>query len=173
MVRLGWGTFLGIVLPGIPVLVGLARLEPKIAAILATPEGVGVTTGVGLLLLTTLAGGVLDAVRRCLIDVLMPPTEGSIFQNLTVANLPLFEAGVENSYRYYAFYANLALGVLFLFLVRLASGDRGVWDVLLVITGLIAVLAARAQYRFYLRFANGFIAEEQRRRTREEEDHAS
>jgi len=162
MVSITLGNALSLVLPGILVILAFGHFDVTVESLLKSPANLTAVESGVLVAMAGLAGGVIDALRRVTLDQLLPRTSESIYGYLTVENLPLFEAGVENSYKYYTFYANLAFAALILLLVRLTTGARGPVDAALVITTLVVGYAAKVQHGWFLAFANGFIEVEKR-----------
>lgn len=189
MVTLAWGNVLSLILPGLLTVYALRYWVGPIERILRTPESLTVAGGFYLLTIAALAGGVIEGFRRVFIDFALPevmkkahpgrdetqrsasddPSAGSgtdgVFAFLTPGNLALFEAGVENSYKYYAFYSNLSVAILGLLAARLVQlcTLRPV-DGLLVVTVVVLGYAAHLQLGLYKRCQAGFIEVEKQRR---------
>ena len=151
MVTLRWGDIISILLPGVVALFGLREFVPLLKQMSVSLNNLTLSSGVLLLICAGIAGGVIDALRRVLLekwlirvytrlrkrnsalasegivcchnDVLCRenPADRNVFYHLSPQNLPLFESGVENSWRYYVFYCNLGFAVLFALFVRMVA----------------------------------------------------
>ncbi len=175
MVTLSWGNLLALILPGMVVLAGFEHLSPRIATLLASPNAITVPAGTLLLLLAALCGGVLEGARLVSLDWLLarqfvwPP----IYEHLGPENLAVFEAGVENSYRYYGFYANLAGAVVFLLIAKYIAVGLEKHDGILFLTVVVAFVAAIIQYRNFAGFVRGFVTAAKHRPRKGEQSRAN
>lgn len=118
-----FGLLIAYVLPGLVALVGIGQISPTVQGWLgSTPPNA--PTVAGLLYVTlaaTAAGLVISAVRWAILDrifhllgVKEPAWDFSRFSGRVDA----FGALVENHYRYYQFYANTLVALVFTYLVR-------------------------------------------------------
>jgi hypothetical protein len=158
MVSLKWGEVLSTLLPGVVVLFALAPHERWLNERLGNLDGISLAGGLSLLILAALAGGVLEAItriswerflRRCCrpsVDVL-----GS----LSSTNLELYERGVQSSYKYVTFYANLAWATtIFLFSRFILSSPNAVWIVILIAVIAILLWASYIQWTYFINYQN-------------------
>jgi len=172
MVQVAWGNVLSVFLPGVVVLFAMQWIETPFAPLFARPAKLSATSAACLVVLATLAGGILEALRRCTFDVFMGRTINTerpgIFEFLTPENHAMYQTGVENSYKYYTFYGNLIWAFVFLVCVRLYYRVAGPVDLLFLAIVVVLGRAAWLQYLAFERRIDGFIAEERRRRAVEE-----
>ena len=156
-----FGLTIAFVLPGFLCLSGLSHYSPTIQSWLSSQPSRDPSVGGFLyVILGSLALGLtISAVRWAVIDTLHHAT-GLIrpdfnFRNLT-EHLPAFQLAVEHNYRYFQFYANMAVAV-FIFAVC-DQYARGLWPwyLWLGFCGLEGILLAASRDclgRFYSRVA--------------------
>ena len=165
--NLRFSHILSLLLPGFVAILALRHVNETTNGLLANPSALNLAGGVWLLILALTSGGVIDAVRRAIIDPLISkakPTE-AWSDYLTPENRELFaEEGVQNSYKYYEFYANLALSIMALLAVRLFFGHRDLLDILLAGTVLVLCVAAWNQWGYFVKFIAGFIRSQKGRK---------
>lgn len=167
-----WGNLMALLLPGLVLILSAGALETRLGVLLSFPNAITASTGTLLLMLAVLMGGIVDGLRRITTEKTLGKLPEDIYAALTPDNLKVWESGVENSYRYYTFYANLAL-VGFLgfvirmiawFLGRLPEG-LGLADGMLLIGGGVMEYASRVQYSYFDGFCRGFVKSEETRRS--------
>jgi hypothetical protein len=166
--------------PGFVTVLALSHVETTTKYLLANPTMLNAAGAVWLLAIAIVSGGVVDAIRRTVVDrliVRLKPIEP--WQNyLTPQNRELFaEEGVQNSYKYYEFYANFALSIVALLALRRFGGPLQLWpvfkrpthlppvellDVLLAGTLLALCGAAWTQWGYFVDFIAGFITSQKK-----------
>lgn len=163
MVTLAWGDLLSLVLPGAVALLGVQRLYPAFN-LLENPNAITVSGGFFLLFAATLAGAVLEGMRRVLFDELLrkrASTKGSnLYAYITPANQALFEMLVQSSYKYQTFYGNLCCALYFVLTMRhvvapFVPFDR--IDLVMAIAAVVALKASFVQGRYFEQAMAGFI----------------
>jgi|SRR5579862_723233 len=165
-----WGNIMALILPGMVFLLGVGGMHPVLAKLETAPNDVSASMAGFLLLLAALVGGIADGFRRVTTERTLKQPDTNIYAFLTPKNLPLFEAGVENSYRYYTFYGNLAVVAYIVIVARLLGRWLGALDalgpswLLLLLGSLGLEYASRIQHRYFVGFCEGFIASEAYRR---------
>jgi hypothetical protein len=179
MITLAWGNVLSILLPGIVAVLALRHLDPTIGALLAHPDKLGAGAGASILFLAALCGGVLEAVSRVVFDTWVPalwqrtpaPSDGSpgprsVYEYVTPENQAVFQAAVENSYKYANFYGNLSMAMGFLMATRLMAhgGCLGRLDGLLGPSAVMLGIAAYIQRGMFNRRIGAFMTQERHRR---------
>ncbi|MBX7165946.1 MAG: hypothetical protein K1X74_06315 [Pirellulales bacterium] len=155
-----FGILIAYVLPGFVALWGLGQFSPTIAAWIAATQPSSPSVGGFLfVLLASLAVGMtVSAVRWLVVDTLLhrtglsaPEWDFSRFQ----ANLPAFEALVENHYRYYQFYANgfiaLALTATAWAAAPAGAAERTawIWVGVLMLEGVLLASARDTLQKYY------------------------
>lgn len=132
-----FGLLIAYVLPGFVSLWGVSHFSPMVSGWLASSSSAaGSAATVGGFLYVTLAsvaaGLTASTVRWAVIDRLhdltgikRPSWDDSRLQEC----LGAFEALVENHYRYYQFYGNMLVAMLFLFAARLIATGHHIADV--------------------------------------------
>lgn len=113
-----FGLLIAYLVPGFACLAGASRFSPTIATWMSVAPANAPTVG-GFLYVAVgslAAGLVVNAVRWALVDTLLHIT-GLAPPNLDFsrlqANLDAFQLAVEHNYRYYQFYASMALAAAF------------------------------------------------------------
>lgn len=190
MVTLTWSDALAILLPGVVVVVGLGRahFNPWLADLVKDPANISAQAAVAIAVASTLAGGLLDGLRRVLFDFAPgklpvvrawltrtdPPPEpkadsepGGLYGFVTPENLELFQFLVQQSYKYYTFYGNLLLSLAILFVARRWVRPLMPVDGFLLAGIVVCALAARIQLGYFTTAMDGFRAVERRRRAEE------
>ncbi len=131
-----FGFLVAYVLPGFVSLWGASHFSATVKGWLVTPPasaGNAATVGGFLYItLTSVAAGLTaSTIRWAILDrfhaltgIKRPPWDDSRLQEC----LGAFEALVENHYRYYQFYGNMLVAMLFLFAVRLVAAGRHIVD---------------------------------------------
>lgn len=176
MVSLRWGDAMAVILPGSVALLALAPLSPALIGLLEALPDVSFTVGFVLLIAAALAGGVLEALTRIVVERLyihgvkiparsvslpngnkIPPRDVEVLERITLPkyrvtaeNLPIYDRGVQASYKYFSFYSNAALATLFLLLSRWAEAS---WPQNVMLWAVMVVLfrAAYVQLGYYAR----------------------
>jgi hypothetical protein len=132
-----FGFLIAYVLPGFVSLWGVSHFSPTVRGWLITSASTASTSPtVGGFLYVTLAsvaaGLTASTIRWALIDRLhevtgikRPRWDDSRLHE----RLGAFEALVENHYRYYQFYGNMLVALLFLFVARLVAAGRSIADI--------------------------------------------
>ena len=180
--KLSWGDFIALVLPGAVVLLSLQQFIPTINKLLQDPNAIKVPGGLFLLAAAALAGGILEAIRRVVIDELLVnrlrsfrpvpnDAERSMFYYLTSQTITVFNNAVDSSYKYYSFYANLALALLLTVLARWVTKPRW-FDLVLIAAAAGLFGAAFIQYRYFKTFVRDFTARQKTEIEKGEQDHA-
>lgn len=175
MITVAWGNFLSIVLPGVLVLFAIRRFSPALDGIVGQPATINTQTGVFLLIVATLAGGVVDGMRRVAFEAIpmwwrrahAPSTvdeRPNRYASLTPSNQGLFDMLVEQSWRYYTFYGNLFWAVAILLGARLTACTWNSLDLVLLGAAATTAMAARAQYEMFGDAMSGFMESEAQRR---------
>ncbi|MSR60316.1 MAG: hypothetical protein EXS05_22190 [Planctomycetaceae bacterium] len=154
-----FGFLIAYVLPGLVALIALSGQSSAIRSWLAPATAQGPTIG-GFFFATlaaVAAGMTVSAVRWLLLDSLHHQTgvkRATIpFARLQV-NLTAFEGAVENHYRYYQFYGNTMIALLFYFVVpdslaSLAAAGRGSTVAVICIIEAVFFLASRDSLKKY------------------------
>jgi hypothetical protein len=142
-----FGLLIAYVLPGFVGLWGVSHFSQTVGSwLVASSSAAGNAATVGGFLYVTLAsvgaGLTASTIRWAAIDRL---------HNLTGIKRPCwddsrlherleaFEALVENHYRYYQFYGNMLVAMLFLFAARLAGTGRHILDINVVDCAILAI----------------------------------
>lgn len=157
MVSLKWGDALSIFLPGTVAILAVAPYFPLVEKLIGALESGSVGAGAALLVAATLAGGILEAVtritwerywltKRCPSPDVLPLLNGE--------NLELYERGVQGSYKWVTFYANLAWGTTLLLASRLHQGTQvfSVSTLALVVTIGILLRASHVQWTYFVNY---------------------
>lgn len=161
MVSLKWADVLSTLLPGTVALFAISSWFPMLNERIRNLKSVGVTEGFGLLIGAALLGGVLEAFTRVVWERywLIPhcrPADN--LRNLNSANLDVYDRGVESSYKYTTFYANLAWAVIMLLISRTRDGKLCSFSSL-IFAGVVALLltASHIQWKYYVHFQNNIL----------------
>lgn len=159
MVSLKWGEVLSTLLPGAVALFAVAPLFPLLEHQLSRLDQIGLGGGVALLMAAALAGGVLEAITRVtwerhVLVKLCPSPQGTLAKLNSSLRLDLYERGVQSSYKYATFHANLGTAFLLLVVSRVYQG-RTIYDlpnlVLLVTTGIL-FWASYVQWGYFVNY---------------------
>jgi hypothetical protein len=156
MVSLRWGDVLSTLLPGVLALFAIAPYFPLIDGYIKNIDKIGVAGGVALLIVATLAGGVLEAFTRLTWEKLLcrwHPSPNVLDKLSDSQNLELYDRGVQNSYKYVTFYANFAWAIALLFARRLFMGAT-LWSIAALILGVVFILLLAASYVQWTYFVN-------------------
>lgn len=158
MVSLKWGDVLSTVLPGAVAVFAIAPWFPPLWAIAIDLNHASLATGIGLLGCAALAGGILEAItriawepfwltKRCKNDPLA-------LTRLTPETLELYERGVQSSYKYVTFYANLAWAAVFLLVSYLWHSPNVSLAVCLLLTATVGILlrASHVQWTYFVNY---------------------
>jgi hypothetical protein len=168
-----WGNLLALLLPGIVFILGVSGMQPQLRDLAEHPDKLSAALVTVLLMCAALVGGIADAARRITTEILLTPLRGNPYEYITPDNLKVWEAGVENSYRYYTFYANLAVVGFAVVLTRLigrfvgALPAVGPTELFLLLGSGALEYAGRVQYQCFSGFVDGFVAGEKHRRSAE------
>lgn len=127
--RDNFGLLIAYLLPGFVALWGVGyHVDPVGAWLRSSPPDAPTVGGFLYGTLGSVAAGLVVSAARCaLLDPLFarcglrPPSWNSA---RFAAHLEAFEALVSNHYRYYQFYANTVVAVLFTYLARLAANGQ-------------------------------------------------
>ena len=142
-----FGLLIAYVLPGFASLWGVAHFSSTVSGwLVSSSSAAGNTATVGGFLYVTLAsvaaGLTASTIRWAVIDRLhdltgikRPSWDDSRLQDC----LGAFEALVENHYRYYQFYGNMLVAMLFLFAARLIATGRQIGDVNTLDCAILAI----------------------------------
>jgi hypothetical protein len=158
MLSLKWGDALSMLLPGAVALFALSSWIPALKDQTKNFQNITVALGFALLMAAALLGGVLEAftrvvwerywlVRRC-------PSPRMLGKLALPGNLELYERGVQSSYKWVTFYANLSWATILL-LVSLWHGGNSICSLsTLVLVGLVALLlrASHVQWTYYVNY---------------------
>jgi hypothetical protein len=151
-----FGLLIAYVLPGAVALIGVSRFSAAVRSWLMNPSDAGPSIG-GFLFVTlasVAAGMTASAVRWTLIDTLHHRT-GIIKPAWDDSKLPdrlhAFEALVENHYRYYQFYSNSLVAMVFSYATwRPSFGREPQWsDVGVLLLSAIFFCVSRDNLRRY------------------------
>jgi hypothetical protein len=156
MVSLKWGDVLSTLLPGAVVLFALASWFTTLKERVTNLRSVGVAEGFALLLAAALIGGVLEAFTRVTWEkywLIKRCPSPDILRNLDSTNIELYERGVQSSYKYVTFYANLAWATAILLASRFHDGVKCSFSNLILVA-LIALLlvASHVQWTYYVNY---------------------
>jgi hypothetical protein len=157
MISLKWGDFLSMLLPGTVALFALSSWIPTLNDQMKHFQNVGAAEGFALLIAAALLGGVLEAITRVTWEkywlVKRCPLP-RILSRLTSGNLELYERGVQGSYKWATFYANLSWATIVL-LVGLWHGGSSICSlstsVLVALTALL-LRASHVQWTYYVNY---------------------
>jgi len=170
MVRLKWSDALSLLLPGTVTLVGVRHLSSFVARLLSDPSTISFAGGVALLAISAIMGGSVDAIRRVVLDwkvidcLCDSPASGresekTAFYYLDENSIDVYELGINQSYSYYTFYANLSISII---LTRISflkiNGIQVYWvDVIVFVVVVFLILASCIQYRYFRIFSDQFV----------------
>ncbi len=156
-----FGLIIAFLLPGFTCLCGLSVLYPNIAIWLsAEPTREPSIGGFLYVVLGSLAVGlVVSAIRWALIDRLHHatgiPSPDLDFTRLA-QNLAAYQLAVEHNYRYFQFYANMAVAIIILAICR--QSVLGLWPFssqlgILALEGILLAASRDCLRRYYGRVA--------------------
>jgi len=162
-----FGLLIAYLLPGFVALHGAMPFAPGISAWLATTPSAQPTVG-GFLYVTlgsTAACLIVSAVRWATIDQLHHhtgvPEPRWDFQKFGLSQ-PAFDSLVQDHYRYYQYYANMLVAILFLFVTGQLTG--GMWlargavaDFGFAVVGCVLFLGSRDTLRKYYARASAVL----------------
>ncbi len=159
MLSVKWGDFLSMLLPGAVVLFALGAWIPALDNQLNGIRNIGIAEGFALLIAAALLGGVLEAFTRvtwekyglCKLCRAQP-----ILHKLNSGNLELYEHGVQRSYKWVTFYANLAWATIALLISRWHRGSAvcSLSTSVLIIIGALLLCASYVQWTYYVNYQN-------------------
>ena len=181
MITVAWGNFLALVLPGIVALLALRGEESSISSLVGSPGALTPAGGLYLLLLATLAGVILDGVRRITFDLWFPKLRRylgdvrsgavpNVYSYVTPENLDVFRDAVENSYKYATFYGNLCWALALMVGVHALHRTWSLSDAGYLVLAVAMARAAYVQSGFFLVRMDGFVEVEKLRREKESAD---
>ncbi len=154
MLSLKWGDILSMLLPGTVAVFALAPYFPLLNNWIHSIDKP--TVGLALLIASALAGGVLEAITRVawepfwLMKRCKPP---DTLSDLNTENLDLYERGVQSSYKYVTFYANLAWATILLLIGRVEYPSTR-WSIGTLIVGIVSAVLLRASHMQWKYFVN-------------------
>lgn len=157
MVSLKWGDALSIFLPGTVAILAAYPYFPLLQTLINGMATGSIAVGAALLIAATLAGGVLEAVTRITWErywlVKWCPSP-DILSTLTKDNIELYERGVQSSYKWVTFYANLAWATLLLLVSRVHNGAPFYSTSNVVLIAVVAVLlrASHVQWTYFVKY---------------------
>jgi hypothetical protein len=159
MLSVTWGDFLSMLLPGAVALFALGAWIPALDDQLKGIHSIGAGEGFALLLGAALLGGVLEALTRVTWEKYWLRKwcpSASILHKLNNTNLELYEHGVQRSYKWVTFYANLAWATIALLVSRWHRGSTVCslsTSVLIIIVALL-MWASYVQWTYYVNYQN-------------------
>ncbi|MGB3552603.1 MAG: hypothetical protein WA993_18125 [Candidatus Binatus sp.] len=186
MVTVSWGDILAIVLPGAVALLGAQRFNEPLHNLLADPNRLSASGGFFLLFVATVAGGILEGVRRVLFDELLPTVYKiieavgrfvscqtsvkntakipNVYGYITPQNQAVFEMLVQGSYKYQVFYGNLVCAMAFVLAARRFVGSKFALiepldgsDLAIAIAAVFLFVAGLVQRHYFNQQVIGFI----------------
>lgn len=116
-----FGLVIAILLPGFVALAGIAPLSPLVAEWLQTGQTASLAAPLYILLAATAAGMVVSCFRWLLVDSIhaMTGVAAPTFNARALEETPAaFHCLVENHYRYYQFYANTLVAVVWAYAIH-------------------------------------------------------
>lgn len=153
MVSLKWGDVLSTLLPGVVVLLALA---PHIQWLNArVNDANSVTAALTLLTLAALSGGILEAITRISWErwlCLQCNSKANVLTKLDSSNLELYERGVQSSYKYVTFYANLAWAVAIFLVSQIIINPGSLWVALLLLVIGVLLRASYLQWTYFVNY---------------------
>lgn len=163
MPALKWSDFISMGLPGAVAVFAIAPWWPPFWELVSRLNDASLTLGVAFLFTAAIAGGVLEALTRVTWEkyVLMRRCEPpDVLSRLTVANLPLYERSVDNSYKYVTFYANLAWAALLTAVTAAWKPDLGGAPVacMLLAIALLLLCASFVQWTYFVNYQRKVFA---------------
>lgn len=164
-----FGILIAYLLPGFVVLLGLAPLSPTVEAWLQGTQTNAPTLG-GFLYVTAgsmAAGMIASGFRWIVVDTIHHACglRRPEFDDARLAEkLPAIQMLIEIHYRYYQFYANMLVALVFLHAAWRAGGARSQVDgfdidVALVVIDLVLFAASRDALRKYYRRSSRVLGE--------------
>ena len=158
MLSLKWGDALSMLLPGAVALFALSYWIPALHDQTKNLQSVTVGMGFALLMAAALLGGILEAITRIFWEkywlVRCCPPPRMLAELKATGNLELYERGVQSSYKWVTFYANLSWATIFL-LVSLWHGGSKICSLLTIaLIGVVALLlrASHVQWTYYVNY---------------------
>jgi len=157
MLSLKWGDVLSMLLPGAVALFALRAWIPALNDQVKDIQKVGVAESFALLIAAALLGGVLEAFTRVTWErywLVKRCPSPNILDKLNNTNLELYERGVQSSYKWTTFYANLSWASVAL-LVSLWHRGSAIFSLsTLVILAVIILLlrASHVQWTYYVNY---------------------
>lgn len=147
--RLDFGILIAFFLPGFVSLYALSNMSSRVAevfkAVLLKDQALGASF---LILVASLVAGIVtSSFRELTLDWLHNKTGASIrqlnYRTLAAGNqLEVFREAINNTYRYYQFYGNTLIALIFLGVLRYVFAGFSVYqELVLFIVNIIAVLA--------------------------------
>jgi hypothetical protein len=168
MVSLKWGEVLSTLLPGTVAVYAIAPYFPALHARVTDIDKIGFEGGLVLLIVSALAGGVLEAVNRIswerILIKLCPSADA--LSGLTPENMELYERGVQSSYKYCTFYSNFALAIVLLIARRIDYAWRlkvvtlGAEMFILAGTALVLFYASYVQWKYFVNYMRKIFCRE-------------
>ena len=157
MLSLKWGDFLSMLLPGAVALFALGAWIPALDGQLKGIWTVAVGGGFALLIGAALLGGVLEAITRVTWEkywLTKRCPSPSVLSKLDSTNLDLYERGVQSSYKWATFYANLSWASILLLISFLHRGSTLCSLSTFVIIALVGLLlrASHLQWTYYVNY---------------------
>ena len=159
-----FGLLIAYVIPGLVVVAAAGYFSPTVQSWLTVPERGPTIAGFLYLSLTSIAAGVtVSAVRWAVVDTLHHYT-GLSAPNWDfgkyAAKAKAFDAIVEDHYRYYQFYSNMAVALIVLFACHRAAGNAPLMDpyslaILFLICEVFFIAGSRDALRKY--YARGSL----------------
>jgi hypothetical protein len=160
MLSVKWGDVLSMLLPGAVALFALSSWIPGLKDQMKNFQNVGVAEGFALLIAAALLGGLLEAITRVTWEkywlVKRCPPPRMLNKLADGKNLELYERGVQGSYKWATFYANLSWAVVMLLISLWHRGDAIcslATPVLVVVTALL-LRASHVQWTYYVNYQN-------------------
>lgn len=158
MISLKWGDVLSTFLPGVVALFALVPFFPGLSRLNQLNE-ITTAEGIGALIAAAIIGSILEAVTRVTWEkywlVKKCPSK-DILSNLNSTNVELYERGVQSSYKYVTFYANLAWATCLLLISHFYRGG-GMCSLRPFILAALIILLLRAshvQWKYYVNYQN-------------------
>ena len=167
LARLEFGLVIAFFLPGSVSLYALGYLSPPVAQIFQAALSEGGALGASFLILigSLVVGIVTSSFRALTLDWLHKKTGAGMGtpnyrKLLTEEGLSVFNEIVNNTYRYYQFYGNTFISLIFLLIVRYTVGGISVCnEKFLFVVNLIALLVLFLQSRNSSKTSGEIIAQ--------------
>lgn len=156
MVSLKWGDVLSTVLPGSVAVFAVAPMFPPFWALVVDLNNAGLATGIAFLFSAAIAGGFLEGITRVTWDrwITSKCKPHDALTGLNKDNLELYERGVQSSYKYVTFYANLAWAVSMLLVSYMLHSPRPniVALALLIVSPAVLLDASFVQWTYFVTY---------------------